>query len=279
MATNTSSLPGQRFISGPDALKLQTRVPRLPDSAPKPDQIDLSRTTATFKHTPVSKLLQLISAGPEMPGCGSAAALNGALSAAVVAAAAVGTLHSKDHVEFHPRAEQIRALSTQYREELLSVVDSDAKIFSHWQELSHDDPAKVEALLGICRSPLRSAKIVLELVQFSLELLQQGADPILTDAATSFACGIGSVEANLCIAFANSLYLASGDRATFQQEIKTLRAQLVGFIQQRNIFHSGLGGYFAGLPLKPDDSTSSTSDSCASSLASNAGAPVRSSPA
>lgn len=258
-----------------DSKTLQSRVPRLPDV--KPAAGEFSQSTSTFRHTPVSKLLQAISAGPEMPGCGSAAALNGALAASVVAAAAVGTLHSKDHVPFHPRAEEIRSLALQRMEELLAVVDSDAKLFSHWQELLPEDSKKQEALQAICRSPLRSAKLGVELVQFSLELLQQGADSILTDAATSFASGVGCVEANLCIAYANALYLPEGERAKFHCEIGKLREQLLGFVRQRNLFATGLGGSFAGLPLLEN---TGGMDKSGGQLASSApGAPMKSYPA
>jgi formiminotetrahydrofolate cyclodeaminase len=255
-----------------DTKALLSRHPRLPDVKPAASEFALS--TSTFRHTPVSKLLQAISDGPEMPGCGSAAALSGALAASVVAAAAVGTLHNKDHIQFHARAEEIRSMALQRMEELLAVVDSDAKLFSHWQELLPEDAYKLEALQAICRSPLRSAKLGVELVQLSLELLQQGADSILTDAATSFASGVGCVEANLCIAYGNALYLPEGERAKFHSEIGKIRDQLVGFVRQRNLFATGLGGNFAGLPLLESGQNTSGQD-----ISGRAGAPMKSSPA
>jgi len=130
-----------------------------------------------------------LAGGSPVPGGGSAAALAGALGAALVAMVARLTVGRKAYAAVEPRAQEILAEGDRLRGELRSLVDEDAASYTRVSEaykIPKDNPARVKAidegLLGAARVPLRVATLADQVRRLAAELAGIGNKNARSDA-------------------------------------------------------------------------------------------------
>src|SRR5438128_1059169 len=121
--------------------------------------------------------LDELAGGAPVPGGGSAAALAGALAAALVAMVARLTVGRKAYAGVQPRVAEILAEAEALRAQLRRLVDDDAAAYakvSAAYRLPKDDPRRTraadEALVGAAQTPLAMARGAARLVGLAREI-------------------------------------------------------------------------------------------------------------
>ncbi|PYO96063.1 MAG: glutamate formimidoyltransferase [Gemmatimonadetes bacterium] len=121
--------------------------------------------------------LDELAGGGPVPGGGSAAALAGALAAALVAMVARLTVGRKAYAGAQPRAAEILAEADALRAQLRRLVDDDAAAYakvSAAYRLPKDDPRRAqaagEALVGAAQTPLAMARGAARLLALAREI-------------------------------------------------------------------------------------------------------------
>jgi glutamate formiminotransferase/formiminotetrahydrofolate cyclodeaminase len=124
--------------------------------------------------------LEELAAGTPAPGGGSAAALAGALSAALVAMVARLTAGRKSYVAVQARIEKILSEANDLRAELRRLIDEDAAAYARVGAAA--TTAKDEALLGAVRTPLAMARGAVRLIALAREIATIGNSNARSDA-------------------------------------------------------------------------------------------------
>ena len=160
-----------------------------------------------LQNTPsVADFTAALASSAPTPGGGGAAALCGALSAALCAMASRLTVRKPQYAE---RAEELNDIVERcdaLRESLLTLIDEDAKNFAPLAaayKLPKDDPQSAETLrlatLGACRAPLCMLRCVGEAVEL-LERARAICSPLLL---SDVGCGAALAKAALRCAAMN----------------------------------------------------------------------------
>jgi glutamate formiminotransferase/formiminotetrahydrofolate cyclodeaminase len=130
-----------------------------------------------------------LAGGAPTPGGGSAAALAGALGAALVAMVARLTIGKKAYGAVDSRARQILAASEGLRAELRRLVDEDAAAYgavSQAYKIPKDDPTRAQtiddALIAACRTPAAVARAAARVLEMALEIEKTGNKNASSDA-------------------------------------------------------------------------------------------------
>jgi glutamate formiminotransferase/formiminotetrahydrofolate cyclodeaminase len=138
---------------------------------------------------------ELAGANP-VPGGGSAAALAGVLSAALVAMVSRLTIGRKAYAAVEGRAQEILGEAEAIRVELRSLVDEDAAAYtkvSDAYKIPKDDASRTAridaALVGAAQTPLATARRVGRLIALALELQQIGNKNARSDAKVAEGLG------------------------------------------------------------------------------------------
>ena len=138
--------------------------------------------------------LEDLAAGTPAPGGGSAAALAGALSGALVAMVARLTLNRKAYAAVQERAAAILAEAEALRSQCRRLVDEDAAAYtavSAAYRLPKDHPGRMravdQALVGAARTPLAMARGAVRLVALAREIGEIGNQNARSDASVAAA--------------------------------------------------------------------------------------------
>lgn len=124
--------------------------------------------------------LEELAAGTPAPGGGSAAALAGALSGALVVMVARLTTGRKPYAAVQARVDEILAEANTLRAELRRLMDEDAVAYARVGSASK--PAKDDALLGAIQTPLAMARRAARLIALAREIAEIGNPNARSDA-------------------------------------------------------------------------------------------------
>jgi glutamate formiminotransferase/formiminotetrahydrofolate cyclodeaminase len=170
----------ERAIIGAASVSLQ-----IPDAA---DHLLEAKIRAGAGPSLDAWLDQLAGASPT-PGGGSAAALAGALGAALVAMVARLTIGRKAYAADEARAQEILAEAEQLRQDLRQLVDEDAKAYegvSRAYKIPKTDPGRAraidDALIAACRTPAAVAQRAARLLVLASEIATIGNKNAVSDA-------------------------------------------------------------------------------------------------
>jgi len=149
--------------------------------------------------------LENLEAGTPAPGGGSAAALAGALAAALVAMVARLTTGRKAYVGVEGRVATILAEADALRAQLRRLVDEDAEAYARVSAAyrrPREDPGRTravdEALVGAAQTPLATARAAVRLIPLAREMADIGNRNARSDAkvgeALARAALMGALE-------------------------------------------------------------------------------------
>lgn len=185
----------ERAILGAGAATL-----KLPDAA---DHLLEAKIRQAEGPTLDGWLEELAGASPT-PGGGSAAALAGALSAALVAMVARLTIGRKAYAAVEARADEILADADGLRGELRRLVAEDAAAYGRVSEanrLPKDDPRRAgtidQALVGAARTPLAMARAALRVIELAREIGAIGNKNARSDATVAERLARAALEGAL----------------------------------------------------------------------------------
>src|SRR6266702_2006296 len=138
--------------------------------------------------------LDELAGGAPVPGGGSAAALAGALAAALVAMVARLTIGRKAYADVQQRVAEILAEAEALRAELRRLVDEDAAAYARVSaayQLPKDAPGRTlaidAALLGAAQPPLTTARAAARLIALATEIARTGNKSARSDALVAEA--------------------------------------------------------------------------------------------
>lgn len=151
-------------------------------------------TKLTDLHT--KEFLALLASDAPTPGGGGAAAMAGALAAALASMQANLTIGKKNFVEQQAEAELLLLQAENSRSKLLELAEDDAAVFSEFMRCyrlpKSNEEEKLLRSQSICRAAKRAAEIPLEIARESLRVMrlalrmaQIGNPHVITDGAVS----------------------------------------------------------------------------------------------
>lgn len=157
-------------------------------------------------------LARLASAAPT-PGGGSAAALAGALGAALVSMVCNLTIGRSRYVDVEEDMEALLARSEEVRSRLTSLIDADARAFETVsqaikmpRDTDQDREARTEALQTALKSaaivPLQIAGVCRDIMAFCRPLIEKGNPNVISDAGVAVLmaeAGLRSAALNVLI--------------------------------------------------------------------------------
>ncbi|MDY6433024.1 MAG: cyclodeaminase/cyclohydrolase family protein, partial [Synergistales bacterium] len=139
-------------------------------------------------HESCENFSELLAAKISVPGGGGAAALVGALGAALCSMAGNFTLGKKKYAEFEEDIKKILTKAEKIRLRLLELVNEDAEAFTPLAEayaIPKDDPERGEilekALLNACKAPLEMIEQCAEVINLLEEMLTKGSRLLISD--------------------------------------------------------------------------------------------------
>lgn len=136
-----------------------------------------------------------LASGSPAPGGGGAAALTGALGAALASMVANLTTGKKKYACFEEDIQRILKDSQALRAELLSCIDEDEKCFlplSKAYGIPKDDPGRSDimekALRTACSAPLHIMKLSAKAIDLHAELAEKGSTLMISDVGVGVQC-------------------------------------------------------------------------------------------
>jgi len=167
----------------------------------------------------IEDFLDDLSSSNSIPGGGSAAALSGALNAAVVSFIANLTIGKKKYEEVETEAQEILTESEELKKEMLLMIDQDSKILSNILEsYKAGDQEKVKS---VCQDAvefsMEMTKKAVRLMRLSLEISEIGNRMLASDFEVAAYIGdaaVGSAVANV------KINLKSLDNEEYKANIK-----------------------------------------------------------
>jgi formiminotetrahydrofolate cyclodeaminase len=167
----------------------------------------------------MEEFLDDLSSSNSIPGGGSAAALSGALNAAVVSFIANLTIGKKKYKEVEAEAKEILAESEELKKEMLLMIDQDSKILS--DILDSYKAGDQERVKSVCQDAVEFSmdmtKKAVRLMRLSLEISEIGNRMLASDFEVAAYIGdaaVGSAIANV------KINLKSLDNEEYKENIK-----------------------------------------------------------
>ena len=152
----------------------------------------------------IEEFLDDLSSSNSIPGGGSAAALSGALNAAVVSFIANLTIGKKKYQEVEAEAKEILAESEELKKEMLLMIDQDSKILS--DILDSYKAGDQDRVKSVCHDAVEFSmdmtKKAVRLMRLSLEISEIGNRMLASDFEVAAYIGdaaVGSAIANVKI--------------------------------------------------------------------------------
>ncbi len=152
-----------------------------------------------------------LAAKTSVPGGGGAAALCGALGAALCSMSANFTTGKKKYAAFEADYERILQETDRVRFELLACMDEDAEAFlplSRAYGIPKDDPTREEVLekatLDACRVPEKMVHLCCESVELLEEMEQKGSVLLQSDVACAALMTAAALQSAALNVFVNT---------------------------------------------------------------------------
>ena len=152
----------------------------------------------------IEEFLDDLSSSNSIPGGGSAAALSGALNAAVISFIANLTIGKKKYEEVEAEAKEILAESEELKKEMLVMIDQDSKILS--DILDSYKAGDQDRVKNVCHDAVEFSmdmtKKAVRLMRLSLEISEIGNQMLASDFEVAAYIGdaaVGSAIANVKI--------------------------------------------------------------------------------
>jgi formiminotetrahydrofolate cyclodeaminase len=167
----------------------------------------------------IEEFLDDLSSSNSIPGGGSAAALSGALNAAVISFIANLTIGKKKYEQVEAEAKEILAESEELKKEMLLMIDQDSKILS--DILDSYKAGDQDRVKTVCQDAVEFSmdmtKKAVRLMRLSLEISEIGNRMLASDFEVAAYIGdaaVGSAIANV------KINLKSLDNEEYKENIK-----------------------------------------------------------
>lgn len=164
---------------------------------------------------------QVLASSAPVPGGGGAAALTGALGAALGSMVANLTVGRKAYAQYEEDLRSILERGEALRTGLLALVERDAAGFTPLARayaIPKDDPARPETLeaatLAACEAPLEMMRLCGQAIQLLEELLEKGSVTLVSDVGCGALCCGAALESAGMNIFVNTRTLRDRQAAS-----------------------------------------------------------------
>ncbi|MBQ9330543.1 MAG: cyclodeaminase/cyclohydrolase family protein [Oscillibacter sp.] len=164
---------------------------------------------------------QVLASSAPVPGGGGAAALTGALGAALGSMVANLTVGRKVYAQYEEDLRSILERGEALRTGLLALVERDAAGFTPLARayaIPKDDPARPETLeaatLAACEAPLEMMRLCGQAIQLLEELLEKGSVTLVSDVGCGALCCGAALESAGMNIFVNTRTLRDRQAAS-----------------------------------------------------------------
>ena len=155
-----------------------------------------------------------------VPGGGGAAALVGALGAALASMVSNLTIGKKKYAAYEEEIRQILAKAECLRGELLALVDKDAEAFeplSRAYSIPKDDPQRdavmEDALQLACTVPMDIMRAATAVTELLMDLVEKGSSLAVSDAGCAAVCCKAAVQSASLSVYINTKSMQNRERA------------------------------------------------------------------
>ena len=155
--------------------------------------------------SPLTEWLDAIAAPTAAPGGGAAAAIAGALGAALIQMVAGLTAEREKYASVHDLAARARQKAGRLREGMIALAARDARVFETFtralalpattsEERERRSRAKTDALAAGAAVQLELLAHLAQVAELSLEIAEQGLSSAVGDAATGAFLAVGAAR-------------------------------------------------------------------------------------
>jgi len=170
-----------------------------------------------IKDSTIEEFLDNLASKSSTPGGGSAAAIIGAMGAALVSMVANLTVGKKGYEAVNDEMQSILARSEKYRQQFTDMIQADVDVFNQVmdaygmpretdQEKEHRSAAIQAALKEATDVPLACAALCLDVIELSRQVAEKGNKNVISDAGVAVLAAeaaLGSAALNVYINIAN----------------------------------------------------------------------------
>lgn len=155
-----------------------------------------------------------------VPGGGGAAALVGALGAALASMVSNLTIGKKKYAAYEDDVRRILEKADNLRQELLALIDRDAEAFeplSRAYSIPKDDPQREqimeEALQLACTAPMDIMRAAAAVTEMLMDLVEKGSSLAVSDAGCAAVCCKAAVQSASLSVYINTKSMKDRERA------------------------------------------------------------------
>jgi len=180
-----------------------------------------------------SEFAALLAAKVPVPGGGGAAAMAGALGAALCSMVGNYTIGKKKYAAVEEDVKLLLAKADGYREKLLALVDEDAKAFeplSAAYAIPKDDPSRDEIMekttMDAAQAPMEMVRCCAAVITLLEEMAEKGSTLMISDAGCGAILSKAAMECAAMNVFINTKGLKNRTAAeAMESEIDKLLAE------------------------------------------------------
>jgi formiminotetrahydrofolate cyclodeaminase len=188
-------------------------------------------------HSSIATFLDDLASEHPTPGGGGAAALSGAIGAALVSMVANLTIAKKNYEAVSEELEAVNAKATALRAELTRAIEEDVAAFNAVmsayglprgtdEEKAKRTTAIQAALKDATQAPLRAVKACFEVIRLSAIAAKKGNFNVISDAGVAVLCANAGLRSAALNVFINAKAIKDRDFAEKQiAEVNALLAQ------------------------------------------------------
>jgi formiminotetrahydrofolate cyclodeaminase len=170
-----------------------------------------------IKDQTIEVFLENLASKSSTPGGGSAAAIIGAMGAALVSMVANFTIGKKGYESVNAEMETVLARAEQYRQRFVELIQADVDVFNQVMAAyglpkdtdaarEHRSEAIQQALKAATDVPLACATLCIEVIELSRQVAEKGNTNVISDAGVAVLAAeaaLGSAALNIYINIAN----------------------------------------------------------------------------
>jgi formiminotetrahydrofolate cyclodeaminase len=205
----------------------------------------------TMKQLPVEQFLDQLASSQPTPGGGSAAAVMGAMGAALVSMVANLTVGKKKYAEVEPQVKQVLAQSEQLRAKLTAALQEDVAAFDtvmaayglpkDTDEQKAARSAAIQAALEeATEAPLHCARLAHQVLPLTLRIAEIGNVNIISDAGVAVLAVQAALRSAVLNVFVNAAAIEDKSFAQprmdeaerLMAEGAAMDAKVFGFVKQ-----------------------------------------------
>jgi len=192
---------------------------------------------AKFKDTAVEPFLDALASQAATPGGGSAAAIMGAMGAALVSMVCNLTIGKKKYAEVEGEMKDVLAKSEALREKLTGMIEDDVKAFDAVmaaygmaKETDADKAAREKAIQAALKwateVPLRCCHAAREVIDLAAIASDKGNLNVISDAGVAVLAAYAALRSAALNVFTNARMIT--DKIFAEAKLKELHALLAG---------------------------------------------------